>query len=792
MERSNYLNKCKSSIIILDLSTNNCSIKLSNIIKNEINKESQNSFLIFSMDDTRAETICPLEISKFYFIYDRELSSEQLPFNLNGPEKNKILLLSYVLNKLGFSSLRKNLNFYPNNISNSLLNSIKKFWDDHFSEFVNIINYCISKNPNIFINKRSIDLIIEKLKKNDESVLPILTTSFEHWINNNCNFINLTGLLLNTIETEKLIEKLIKYEGSSKVEEFFAIFIIFLYEQLKPINNYFTDDYLEKLVNSFLKSEFKPYQPRFERNMRATICICNYYCETNNPNNRNKAIRWFRSMLQKIFPCENVSNIPDESYLYERESDDENNLSKSLGSTDNNNNESCFISCDSDSSNDSESSEPDKSENLFNNLYDYCPYKNNDIYYYIESNLHSDLKKKILTSNGEFDDTMKSVSENFLKLWSISDHESTLITLLKNFINKNLELGKDIEVIAKIIIFSSKPVESKEDFYVYINDKLIQKTIIDKEDIFRLFQERFDIIYTDFNRSQEKKKNIIIHFCSLLIDNSNSLSFENQIDFYIKKYDIKDTNYNGRRLFIKYIINHYIQICLEKNIRNDFCLGLVTLISKFLPSNEIGEFPKVLEDYMKTSNKIYFLLYVLKQMLFITENLTCRKCIINSVECLASSVIQYDSYYKEIFIFFMDALKIFKIKKENTLYNLCKIPIAIIKKYNKKKNNPDDKIKDIYSQIKNIFINNNSYDFSKYPVIEVLSLCVTNEGNSFLNNVKQLDNIILDIPERIKYKWSPICKQDIINTIEAIEKLYTSRNNNEMAKIASNKKKLFQ
>ena len=75
---------------------------------------------------------------------------------------------------------------------------------------------------------------------------------------------------------------------------------------------------------------------------------------------------------------------------------------------------------------------------------------------------------------------------------------------------------------------------------------------------------------------------------------------------------------------------------------------------------------------------------------------------------------------------------------------------------------------------------------------------MTNEGNSFLNNVKQLDNIILDIPDescekkRIKYKWSPICKQDIINTIEAIEKLYTSRNNNEMAKIASNKKKLFQ
>ena len=147
MERSNYLNKCKSSIIILDLSTNNCSIKLSNIIKNEINKESQNPFLIFSMDDTRAETICPLEISKFYFIYDRELSSEQLPFNLNGPEKNKILLLSCVLNELGFSSLR-------NNISNSLLNSIKKFWDDHFSEFVNIINYCISKNPNIFITKK--------------------------------------------------------------------------------------------------------------------------------------------------------------------------------------------------------------------------------------------------------------------------------------------------------------------------------------------------------------------------------------------------------------------------------------------------------------------------------------------------------------------------------------------------------------------------------------------------------------------------------------------------------------
>ena len=194
MERFINQDNYKRSIIILNLSTSSCSI--------EIDKESQISFLFFSMDGTRAETICPLEISKLDFIYiDRKSSFEQLSSNIDGPEKNRILLLIYVLNKLGFSSLPNNRNFFNNIISNSLLNSIKKFWDDHVSEFVNIINCCISKKPDIFINERLIDLIIEKLEKNDESVLPILITSFEHWVNNNYNFIILRGLL-NTIKTE--------------------------------------------------------------------------------------------------------------------------------------------------------------------------------------------------------------------------------------------------------------------------------------------------------------------------------------------------------------------------------------------------------------------------------------------------------------------------------------------------------------------------------------------------------------------------------------------------------------
>jgi hypothetical protein len=272
--------------------------------------------------------------------------------------------------------------------------------------------------------------------------------------------------------------------------------------------------------------------------------------------------------------------------------------------------------------------------------------------------------------------------------------------LLKDFINKNLESNRDIEVIAKIIIFSLKSVEYKEDFYAYINHKLIRKTIIDKEDIFRLFQKRFDIIYNDFNQSQNEKKNIIIHFCSLLIDNSNSLSFKNQINFYIRKYDIKDNNYTRRRLFIKYIINHYIQICFENNIHNNFCLGLITLISKFLPSNKIRDFPNNLKNYMRESKDIYSFLYVLKHMLFIPQNLKCEDCFINSVQYLA----QYDSYYKEKFIFFMD-VKNFKIKNKKILYNLYKIPISIIKQYI---NNPDnEEIGHIYSQIKNIFINDN-------------------------------------------------------------------------------------
>ena len=739
MERSINQDNYKRSIIIFNLSINSCS--------NEIDKKSQNPFLIFSMDGPRAETICPLEISTLDFI----------------PEKNRILSLIYELNKFGFSSLRNNLNLYNNIISNSLLNSIKKFWDNHISEFVNIINYCISKKPDIFINKRLIDLIIEKLEKNDESVLPILTTSFEHWVNNNYNFINLTGLL-NKIKVEKLIQNI----RSSKVEEFFAAFIIFLYEQSKQINNYFTGDYLEKLVDSFIQSKYKPDQPWFERTMRAIICICNYYCETNN---RDKAISWFESILQKIFPYKkevsndvNTSNKSDESYLYLNESCNNSNESpKNLVFNDNN--ESCFVSCDSDSSNNY-----DKSENLFDNLNDYCPYKNNDIYYYIESDLHIDLKGKILDiikSNGEFDDIMKF--ENFLKLWSISDDKSTqIIPLLKDFINKSLELNRNIEIIAKIIIFSPKPVELKEDFYAYINYKLIKKAIIDKEDIFRLFQKRFDTIYDDFNHSQKEKKNIIINFCSLLIDNSNCLFFQNQIiDLYIKKYDIKDTNYKGRRLFIKYIINHYIQICFENNNHNNFCLGLVKLIFKFLPSNEIDRFPDILKDYMthpKDPKDIYSFLCVLNEMSFII-NSSCRKCFTRSVECLAVHVKK--DYYKEIFIFFKGVLEIFKIKNENNLYNLCKTQISkIIKKYN---NNPDNKIQHIYSQIKNIFINDNCNNFSKF-----LSSRVKRTGKSCSNNGR-LNK------KRIKYERS-IVKQDNINTIEPIEELYTSRNNDEMAK----------
>ena len=768
MERSINQDNYKRSIIIFNLSINSCS--------NEIDKKSQNPFLIFSM----GKTICPLEISIWDLIYiDRDF--EQLSFNLNDPEKNRILSLIYVLKKLGFSSLRNNLNLYNNIISNSLLNSIKKFWDNHISEFVNIINYCISKKPDIFINKRLIDLIIEKLEKNDESVLPILTTSFEHWVNNNYNFINLAGLL-NKIKVEKLIQNI----RSSKVEEFFAAFIIFLYEQSKQINNYFTGDYLEKLVDSFIQSKYKPDQPWFERTMRAIICICNYYCETNN---RDKAISWFESILQKIFPYKkevsndvNTSNKSDESYLYLKESCNNSNESpKNLVFNDNN--ESCFVSCDSDSSNNY-----DKSENLFDNLNDYCPYKNNDIYYYIESDLHIDLKGKILDiikSNGEFDDIMKF--ENFLKLWSISDDKSTqIIPLLKDFINKNLELNRNIEIIAKIIIFSPKPVELKEDFYAYINYKLIKKAIIDKEDIFRLFQKRFDTIYNDFNHSQKEKKNIIINFCSLLIDNSNCLYFQNQIiDLYIKKYDIKDTNYKGRRLFIKYIINHYIQICFENNNHNNFCLGLDKLILKFLPSNKIDGFPDILIDYMTHSKDIYSFLYVLNKMSFII-NSSCRKCFTRSVECLAVHVKKY--YDKEILIFFKDVLEIFKIKNENTLYNLCKTQISkIIKKYN---NNPDNKIQHIHSQIENIFINDNCNNFSNYP-----SLCVKRIGKSCSNN-EQLNNYKLGIPDKkcekkgIKYERS-IVKQDNINTIELSEELYTSRNNDEMAKIGASKKNRF-
>ena len=139
--------------------------------------------------------------------------------------------------------------------------------------------------------------------------------------------------------------------------------------------------------------------------------------------------------------------------------------------------------------------------------------------------------------------------------------------------------------------------------------------------------------------------------------------------------------------------------------------------------------------------------------------------------------------------FFLEALKIFAIEKQDNLSNLCEIPIAFIKKYNQALGN--ENLKTIYSKIKNIFIDeNNNYNISIHPIIEVLSLCVLQEGISFLNNVNQLDNIIEGIQKKDyedqDFKWK------IRHAIQSSENFYKSKNNHKMAYIAMEKVELFQ
>ena len=69
------------------------------------------------------------------------------------------------------------MNFFRNN------NNIKIILNDpqNSEDFVNIINYLISKEPKTFVNESLIKFIIEKLNQHDVHIFKILVTIFEHY-----------------------------------------------------------------------------------------------------------------------------------------------------------------------------------------------------------------------------------------------------------------------------------------------------------------------------------------------------------------------------------------------------------------------------------------------------------------------------------------------------------------------------------------------------------------------------------------------------------------------------------
>ena len=269
--------------------------------------------------------------------------------------------------------------------------------------------------------------------------------------------------------------------------------------------------------------------------------------------------------------------------------------------------------------------------------------------------------------------------------------------------------------------------------------------MIDKENVFKLFQEKFDTIYNDFSnrQTQLEKKTLIISFSSLLLWDSNSSSFKNKIDFYKTQLKASD---DRKHRFIVGIIQQYIKFnSEEKRDNNNNFDCLIDLIWQLLDIKEIRNFPTNLNKYIKFMKSIYLHLYLLQSFIKNIQNEFYQDSFKQSVEILVTSIQTNNSYHKEIINFFIEALEKFANKHENTLYTLCEIPIAFINEYNKTLNK---EMIPSYEQIKSIFTEDKGYDISIHPIIEVLSLCVVNEGISFLTEVKQLDDII----RRIEYK----------------------------------------
>jgi hypothetical protein len=241
---------------------------------------------------------------------------------------------------------------------------------------------------------------------------------------------------------------------------------------------------------------------------------------------------------------------------------------------------------------------------------------------------------------------------NILKLWSLCvllDEEKELSIFSKN---KETELNElyesHQEVIEKLLIFKSKPIKSKIKYYF----QMIKKINLTKlENPFKLVQNNFNYILNDFkqlksSKEDELNKKIIISFCSLKMDDSNTQYLDNTIKFFDDKYEENNGENNREtKLFIRSIISNHIQNWLEKetNICNP---NLCTLVWKFLPFNvnELEDFPKCLENTTKHKRPIYFYLYLLKSFMEDIDRKRYQKCLSESGKILIEKA--KDHYYQ--------------------------------------------------------------------------------------------------------------------------------------------------
>ena len=667
------------------------------------NEEAQATLTHSSITNQNQKEICFHIYSEYIEKYLQKSVGELNIYEIEKQEK-KVLLLIYVIHKLEFDLKEKNIidllkginhrnskeyflalttqinyssekdelfkslmNFFRNN------NNIKIILNDpqNSEDFVNIINYLISKEPKTFVNESLIKFIIEKLNQHDVHIFKILVTIFEHY---NDDGTELKDVLSKFKEIKKKRRDFLNVN-----EEFYASFIIFLHKNSIPLREMFDDEHLDNLFTSFEKEKkeiSQPDSPRFRRIVKAAVCMCNYYYQQTN--NLDKSKEGISKILEKAFPFKDKRqanvNVQEsfgdsKTYLYSTWNNvDEQNLNESeQHSSDNNLNQN-----NNDSSHFFSSILKSKS-GLFDSLFeDFYPYKENsdDIYDYVKSNLNEELKKYILDY-----ETIESILENvkdetklinFLKLWSLwvlpaeecvlpGNKEGKLFDSLKPKIQELYKSHQ--EVVEKLLIFKAKPIELKLDHYSYLDLLYLQKIPLQEENLenpFKLIQNNFNYILNDFEqlKSSEKdkiNKKLIISFCSLRIEHSNPQSLDNAIKFFHDKYR---ENNSGTNLFIRTTISNYIQNWLLKE-KNKCNSNLCEFVWEFLPptARNLKYFPESLKVTIREKKPINFYLYLLKSFMEDREKEKYLNCLIQSGELLIGkeSLAHYERQINQFF-----------------------------------------------------------------------------------------------------------------------------------------------